>query len=498
MDFASALDMESRKTFTENGATAYNTSGDGLLDFFASAGSLRESDVMRKETLFEEAFKVDPLLATKALFYVRDIRGGLGERQTFRELIKYIADKHPEAIIPNIPLIGEYGRYDDLYALTGTSVESIMWDYIKNQLAEDEENMKQGKPVSLLAKWLKTADASSEMTRKMGIATALCLGMTVRDYKKKIKALRKYLDIVERKMSANEWNKIDYSTVPSKAMTNYRTAFYNHDSVGFDDYLNKVSKGEAKINSSTLFPYDILEKYDWFGPWGGHRTVREDSVLEAQWKALPDYVGEESNAIVIADTSGSMSGRPINSAVALAIYFAERNKGAYHNLWMSFSMDSKVQRLKGDTLAQKLMSIDTDLWDGNTNLERAFMNILDIAIENKVKPEEMVKSLIIISDMEIDYCVSVNWSFYDEMKARYEALGYEIPNIVFWNVNSRHDVFHADKDRRGVQLCSGQSASTFKTLMSSVGLTPTEMMMKVLNSERYEPIKILTRVQSIF
>ena len=498
MDFASALNMESRKTFTENGATAYNTSGDGLLDFFASAGSLRESDVMRKETLFEEAFKVDPLLATKALFYVRDIRGGLGERQTFRELIKYIADKHPEAIIPNIPLIGEYGRYDDLYALTGTSVESIMWDYIKNQLAEDEENMKQGKSVSLLAKWLKTADASSEMTRKMGIATALCLGMTVREYKKKIKALRKYLDIVERKMSANEWNKIDYSTVPSKAMTNYRTAFYNHDSVGFNDYLNKVSKGEAKINSSTLFPYDILEKYRWFGPWGGHRTIKEDSVLEAQWKALPDYVGEEANAMVIADTSGSMVGRPINSAVALAIYFAERNKGAFHNLWMSFSMDSRVQRLKGDTLAQKLVSIDTDYWGGNTNLEMALMHILNIAVENEVKPEEMVKSLIIISDMEIDCCTSANWSFYDEMKSRYESCGYEIPNIVFWNVNSRHDIFHADKDRKGVQLCSGQSASTFKTLMSSVGLTPTEMMMKVLNSERYEPIRILTKVQSIF
>lgn len=489
MDFASALNMESRKTFTENGATAYNSTGNGLLDFFASAGSLRESDVLRKERLFEEAFKEDALLATKALFYVRDIRGGLGERQTFRELIKYLADKHPEAIIPNIPLIGEYGRYDDLYALTGTSVESIMWDYIKNQLAEDEENMKQGKPVSLLAKWLKTADASSEMTRKMGIATALCLGMTVRDYKKKIKALRKYLDIVERKMSANEWNKIDYSSVPSKAMTNYRTAFFNHDLVGFNDYLNKVSKGEAKINSSTLFPYDILERYNWYG-WYKPNSIKEDPVLEAQWKALPDYVGEEANAMVIADTSGSMTGRPINSAVALAIYFAERNKGAYHNLWMSFSMDSRVQKLKGDTLAQKLSSIDTDHWAGNTNLELAFMNILNIAIENKVKPEEMVKSLIVVSDMEIDCCISSKWSFYDEMKARYESYGYEIPNIVFWNVNSRHDIFHADKDRKGVQLCSGQSASTFKTLMSSVGLTPTEMMMKVLNSERYADITI--------
>lgn len=488
MDFATALMNESRKTFTENGATAYNSTGDGLLDFFASAGSLREADTMRKERLFEEAFKVDPLLATKALFYVRDIRGGLGERQTFRELIKYLANKHPEAVIPNIHLIGEFGRYDDLYALTGTPVESVMWGYIENQLANDEAKMILGQPVSLLAKWLKTADASSEKTRQMGIATALCLGMTVREYKRKVKALRKYIDIVERKMSTNEWSEIDYSTVPSKAMTNYRTAFFNHDATGFNEYLAKVNKGEAKINSSTLFPYDILERYNWFG-WYGPNRVNEDSVLEAQWKALPDYVGTEANAMVIADTSGSMSGRPINSAVALAIYFAERNKGAFHNLWMSFSRDSKVQTLKGDTLAQKLSSIDTTHWDSNTNLERAFTNILEIAVDNQVKPEDMIKSLIIVSDMEIDYCTG-SWLFYDEMKKRFAQCGYEIPNIVFWNVNSRHDIFHADKNKKGVQLCSGQAASTFKTLMSSIGMTPTEMMMKVLNSERYAAVSI--------
>ena len=289
-------------------------------------------------------------------------------------------------------------------------------------------------------------------------------------------------------MSTNEWSEIDYSTVPSKAMTNYRTAFFNHDASGFNEYLAKVNKGEAKINSSTLFPYDILERYNWFG-WYGPNNIREDSVLEAQWKALPDYVGTEANAMVIADTSGSMSGRPINSAVALAIYFAERNKGAFHNLWMSFSKDSRVQTLKGDTLAQKLSSIDTTHWDGNTNLERAFTNILEIAVDNQVKPEDMIKSLIIVSDMEIDYCTG-SWSFYDEMKKRFAQRGYEIPNIVFWNVNSRHDIFHADKNKKGVQLCSGQAASTFKTLMSSIGMTPTEMMMKVLNSERYAAVSI--------
>ena len=156
---------------------------------------------------------------------------------------------------------------------------------------------------------------------------------------------------------------------------------------------------------------------------------------------------------------------------------------------MSFSHDSRVQRLKGETLAQKLASIDTDHWDSNTNLERAFMHILDIAIKNHVPADEMVKSIIVISDMEIDYCTG-SWSFYDEMRTRFMEHGYEIPNIVFWNVNSRHDVFHADKNRKGVQLCSGQSTATFKHLMNAIGMTPTEMMLQVLNSERYAPVTI--------
>ena len=492
MEFAQALNEEARKTYTENGATAYNSTGNGLLDFFGSAGSLREADETRKQRLFEEAFKEDKLLATKALFYVRDVRGGLGERQTFRELLRYLAFRHPEAVKPNIKLIGEYGRFDDLYSLVGTILENDVWDFFYNVFIEDEKLMKANKPVSLLAKWLKSADASSKATRELGILTAKGLNMTVYDYKRRVKALRKYIGIVESKMSSGEWSEIAYDEVPSRAMMNYRDAFTRHDPKGFASFLNAVNKGETKINASTLYPYDILEKYNWYSSygWGNRQVVKEDAALEAQWKALPDYVGTEANALVIADTSGSMSGRPMNSAVGLAIYFAERNKGAFHNLWMSFSEDSKVQKLKGETLAQKLSAIDTNHWDGNTNLERAFMNILKIAVDNKVSQEEMVKSLIVISDMEIDFCAGRSWSFYDEMAERYKEAGYEIPNVVFWNVNSRHDIFHADKNRKGVQLCSGQSASTFKTLMSSIGMTPTEMMVKVLNSERYTPITI--------
>ena len=492
MNFAEALGNDSRRTYTENGATAVNSTDSGLLDFFGSAGSLREADEARMERLFAEAIKEDELLAAKSLFYIRDIREGLGERRTFRVLLRYAANRHPEMVKDNIALIGEYGRFDDLYELIDTPLEGDMWAFFKTQLDADTRAMKAGEPCSLLAKWLKTADASSVRTRKMGILTAQNLGMSVYDYKRRVRALRKYIDVTEVKMSAREWESINYSAVPSRAMMNYRGAFMKHDEKRYKEFVSKAVAGEEKINASTLFPYDIIERYLKKRTWDGREFSFEyDETLEAQWNALPDYVGTEASAIVIADTSGSMTGRPMNSAIGLAIYFAQRNKGAFHNLWMSFSNDSTVHRLTGETLAQQISSIDTGGWGMNTNLERAFDHVLEIATQNSVPENEMIKSIIVISDMEIDSgTYGSSWLFYDAMRERYREAGYEIPNIVFWNVDSRHDIFHADKNRKGVQLCSGQSTATFRQLMKSVGMTPIEMMMAVLNSERYAPIQL--------
>jgi len=498
--FANALNSESNKTFTENGATALNTTGHKLLDLFSTIGSLRERNDMEVERLFADAYNEDPLRTTKCLFYARDIRGGLGERKTFRTLLRYAATHHPEAVTANLHLIGEFGRFDDLYCLMGTPLEKAMFTFVRAQLAMDERAMAAHKPCSLLAKWLKTPDASSKETRRLGIHTATSLGMSVYVFKRKLRALRKYIDIVERKMSLNEWDEIKYQAVPSRAMTLYRGAFGRHDEARFQAYLTAVTKGEAKINASTLYPYDLIKKYlgdgyDYLSGRGKER-MKEDATVEAQWRALPNYLSEPANALVIADVSGSMTSddaRPLCSSLGLAIYFAERNTGAFHNLWMAFSRDSKVHKLRGETLAQKLASIDTQHWAMDTNLEAAFMNILNIARENRIPADQMVKSLIVISDMEINSCCSSHWSFYDEMEARYRRAGYTIPNVVFWNVNSRHDVFHADATRRGVQLCSGQSAATFKVLMASIGMTPVEMMCSVLDSERYQRVTISER-----
>lgn len=494
--FSNALRETATRTYTENGAKARNTSSNALVDLFASIGSLRHRDENEVLRLFADAYQEDKLIATKILFYARDIRGGLGERKVFRDILVYLAETHPEAILPNMDLIGVYGRYDDMYALVGTPVEDAMWKAMKTQWNEDVKNMENGKVVSLLAKWIKTPDATSKNTRELGIKTALAIGPSVYKFKRTLRALRKYLGVIESKMSAGKWDEIKYSAVPSRAMLIYKNAFMRHDESRYSEFINKAARGEEKINASTLYPYDLIEKYlDTISGRSYYsfpfKRLKYDASIEAQWKALPDFVGTEANAMVIADVSGSMAGRPICSAVGLAVYFAQRNKGAYHNMWMSFSEDSAIQILKGDTLAQNLASMDTNHWDNNTNLELAFRTILDIALEHNVSNDEMVKSLIVISDMEIDGATySFGWSFYDDMAKEYAKAGYEIPNVVFWNVNSRHDIFHADANRKGVQLCSGQAASTFKTLMGSVGMTPTEMMLKTINDERYSAITV--------
>ncbi len=488
MNFAEAATEKAKFTRTENGAVAINTTGSELLDLFGTIGALREAEDERVTRLFGEAYKTDPLKATKIAFYARDIRGGLGERKTFRTILKYLAEYHKEALLPNLDLIGVYGRYDDLYELIGTPVEDEMWIAMKKQFEEDVTNLKEDKAVSLLAKWIKTADASSEKTRKLGILTAKKLGYEVYEFKRIVRSLRKKIGVVEALMSQGKWDEIEFSAVPSRAMMIYRDAFKRHDAERYNDFIDRAVNGEAKINASDLYPYDLVEKIMDFDYRG--LKAKEDKAIEAQWRQLPDYVGEGMNALVIVDTSGSMMGRPMNTAVGLAVYFAERNKGAYHNMWMSFSHNPHIHMLKGETLAQKLSSIDTEDWSSNTDLKAAFELVLDIAEKNNVPKDEMPKSIIVISDMEIDYCGNREWTFYEKMVKKFRKAGYEIPNIIFWNVNSRHDVFHADHKRRGVQLCSGQSVTVFKQVMECVGLTPVEAMEKVINSERYELITV--------
>ena len=417
MSFADAIREEGRFTRTENGALALNSTGDARLDLFGTIGSLREADKNRIETLFSEAYTQDPLFATKIAFYARDVRGGLGERKTFRTIIRYMAESYPEALRPNLDLVGVFGRYDDLYALVGTPMEDEMWAAMKKQFEEDLKNLNDGKAISLLAKWIKTADASSKETRRLGVMTAQKLGYPVYNFKRIVRSMRIQIGVVESLMSAGKWDEIKYPEVPSRAMMIYRKAFMKHDEARFNEFIGKVEKGDAKINASTLFPYDIVEKF-LYG--------RENSkVLEAQWKALPDYVEEGSNVLVMADVSGSMCGRPLATSIGLAIYFAERNVGAYHNLFMTFSGIPETVILRGETLEQKICNVNSANWGNNTDLEIAFERVLEIAEKHKISQEEMPKAIVVISDMEIDFCTEdYSWTFYDNMARAFREKGY--------------------------------------------------------------------------
>lgn len=485
MNFAENLRNAASFTRTKNGAVALNTTGSACLDLFGTVGALRDADENRIHALFAEAYKEDPLMATKIGFYARDVRGGLGERKIFRTFLQYMAKKHPESLEQNLDLVGVFGRYDDLYCLIGTPLEEEMWLAMRRQFQEDLENLEKGCAISLLAKWIKTADASSRRTRRLGILTAQKLGYSVYDFKRIVRRMRKHLNVVECLMSANRWDEIKYPEVPSRAMMIYRNAFANHDEERFHAFIDRAVNGEEKIHSAALYPYDIVHKILY---------RREDSdVLEAQWRQLPNYVEEGTNAIVMADVSGSMTcegGRPLATSIGLAIYFAERNTGDYHNLFMTFSAVPQVVELKGETLAQKIANVSKAHWEMNTDLQAAFWKILDIALENHTPNDEMPQAIIVISDMEIDHCGNRQWTFYDKMAHKYANHGYKIPNVIFWNVNSRHNVFHADKKRKGVQLCSGQSVTVFRQLLNCIGGTPEELMNNVINSERYDCIKV--------
>ena len=490
MDFASAMNRETTKKLTENGATAFSSTGvSDLLDLYATVGGMRarQNDVANK---FNACYNEDPLLATRLMFYTRDVRGGLGERDSFRSMLKQLSMHHAEVVVNNIDKIPFYGRWDDLFTLMGTPAEGAMWMLIRDQINSDIENANQGKPISLLAKWMPSINASSKEKIRLANTIAKAFGLAPAQYRKIMSALRDYLNVLETRMSKQEWDKITYNQVPSLAMTKYRKSFYRHDEDRFTQYISDVKQGTETIKAGTLYPYDIVEKYMEKSYYSYRRGISIDDVLEAQWKALPNYIEGEENVIVMADVSGSMCGRPMASSVGLAIYFAERNSGPYKDIFMTFSSNPQFVKLKGACLAKKVANAQTAEWGMSTNLEAAFMKVLKVAIENHVPATEMPKAIVVISDMEINYCTSNNWSFYDEMALRFEAQGYTIPNIVFWNVNARHDTFLVDGNRKGVQLVSGQSASTFKNVIASIGMTPYDAMISVLNGERYSSITL--------
>ena len=489
LNFLDALKNESNLTTTENGGTAYRSSESFCLDMFFKAGAMRNSDAKAIADTVTKAYAEDPDKTMKIVFFARDARGGLGERRFFRCAVSTLVDIAPESVRKNMPLFAEYGRYDDLCVLLGTPLEKDAAAIIKARLDEDKKSMAEGGKVSLLAKWMPSVNASSRATRNMGRHLAALIGMSEPEYRRNLSALRKYTDIIENRLRERDYT-FNYEIQPSCAMFKYRKAFIRNDGERYSEFLNKVTTGEAKINTGRLYPYDIvraaLDKVN----------DNERKSLDVSWNNLPDLTSSKNeNAIAVIDGSASMtwspsnSIRPIDAALSLGIYFAEHSKGAFANHFITFSMKPQLVEIKGDDIVEKVRYCNTFNECANTNLEAVFLLILNTTMANNAKQSEMPSKLYIISDMQFDLCIvgGNDAPMFRKMSQLYRENGFRLPEIVFWNVASRSDVIPVTKSANGAALVSGYTPAIFDMVMSGEA-TPEAIMDKILSSERYEPI----------
>ena len=489
------LKQEANYTQTENGALTLGTTGSDCLDLFAAIGALRrESDediVMR----FIPAYVEDPDTAMKLLFFARDIRGGLGERHVFRVIFNWLANNAPGSVRRNLQYVAEYGRYDDLLSLMGTPVEKEMLDIVREQMDADRKALAEDRPVSLLAKWLPSVNASSAETVKAGKKIAKALGMSEAEYRKDLTALRAKIRIIENDLREKDYS-FDYTKQPSRAMFKYRKAFLRNDGDRYQAFIRSVTEGKAALNADNVSPYELVEpllQYGWnrSDSFMKNLTPEEKDALNATWTSMPDFGGEE-DALAVIDTSGSMywTGRPLPASVALSLglYFAERNKGAFRNHFIEFSARPQLIEIKGETFADRLRYVASFSEVANTNLEAVFDLILRTAVKNRVPQEQLPAKLIIISDMEFDMCVdNASLTNFENAKKNYEHFGYRLPQIVFWNVASRNRQQPVSMNEQGVALVSGVTPRLF-SMVAKGDLSTYKLMMDVIGSERYAKI----------
>ncbi len=498
------LNEEFNESITENGAVGYKTTGKEMVDFNYKISSYRNKT---EREIIDDWDKVwlddsNKILAMKFLFFIRDREEGLGERRLFRIIIKHLANTEPTLVQKVAPIIAEYGRWDDLFELFDTELEDYVIDQIiGKQLLEDTDNYLKKKPISLLAKWMPSINASSVKTREKAkkiIRTMTNFPENQRQkmYRQALSKLRQYIDVTERKMCANEWDKIKYENVPSRANLNYNDAFLRHDEERRREFLEKVEKGEKKINAGKLFPHDIVHKYMSTNKWGySHEVKNIDATLEELWKALPQK--EIENTLVVADGSGSMTctiGKTNVSALdvanALAIYFAEHNKGEFKDKYITFSSRPQYVDFKGCTsLRDKIKEALLHDECSNTDIRKVFDLILDTGVSNKLAQDEMPANILIISDMEFDGCVIGGKSkvLFKQIEEEYKQAGYKLPKLIFWNVNSRTCTIPIKENDRGVILVSGYTPIIADMIMSTE-VDPYGVLLKKINTPRYDKI----------
>jgi hypothetical protein len=508
-----ALKNATNFTYTENGAIAHKTTKSSIVDFFATAGAMRTRNERDIITMFNKAFSEDALIAMKMLYYFRDISKGQGERRLFKVIIKYLAETQTETMKKNIKHIASFGRFDDLFSMLGTPCEKCVLELIKEQFYSD---LKSDTP-SLLGKWLKSENASSKETKRIAKKVMSYLGISPKEYRKSLTFLRKKINIIETKLSEKKYEEINYLHVPSCANKKYHKAFWRNDEERYREFIEAAIKGkdkngkEVKINTKALYPYeiirDILKNHnDSYLRYNKFRTktnldinsIQKSISMDALWKNLPDYVnGSMQNALAIIDTSGSMTCNdylPMSVALSLGIYFGERNQGRFANHFITFSERPKLVEIKGTDIATKVHDIMRYEEVSNTNIKAVFDLLLNTAIKENLPQEELPEKLFIISDMQHDSATSgINRDtkrLMDYVKESWDKAGYKFPKLVYWNVDAKKDSYPMTIDDSGVQFVSGCSPVIFTNLLKDKFMSPLELVLDVVDTERYGVITV--------
>ncbi len=479
------LKNEANLTTTENGAITHITTESDCLDLFATIGALRRESDAEIEARFIRAFTENRDIAMKLLFFARDIRGGLGERRVFRVILNWLAKNEPKTVRKNLEYIAEYGRFDDLLTLMGTPCEDAMIEVIKAQLEADIRAYELCGEVSLLAKWLPSVNTSNKEAVHKAKKIARKLGMTDKEYRKTLVTLRSYIRIIENNLREKDYT-FDYSKQPSKAMFKYRKAFIRNDGERYSEFMNKVSTGEAKLNAKTLMPYEIITPF-----FRKEVSDEERKAINATWVSQPDF-GNDENTLVVIDGSGSMYGwgepMPATVALSLGIYFAERNTGAFANHFVTFSKNPQLVEIKGEDILDKVRYCHEYNEVANTNIEAVFDLILNTAVKSNVPQSELPSKIVIISDMEFDYCAeNASLTNFENAKRKYRRYSYDLPEVVFWNVASRNRQQPVKMNEQGAKLVSGCTPRLFSMIAGGT-LDPYAFMLEVVESERYAKI----------
>jgi hypothetical protein len=451
------------ETRTDNGMKTYESSKNNLVDLFFRIGSSRGKDLSAD---FHRALAEDSVLALRLLMWARDVRGGAGEREVVRTILTDLERKNPSALDQVLNFIPEYGRWDDLLIFETQEFKTKSYELIAAALKEGN---------GLCAKW---------MPRKGTIAVELreFLKLSPKSYRTLLVSLTK---VVEQKMCAKEWSTINYNHVPSLASARYQKAFARNDPVGYTKYKDSLVKGEAKVNASAVYPYDVIKSF---------KAGGDPTVVEAQWNSLPNYIGDQL-ILPMVDVSGSMetaiNGNPnltaMDVSVSLGLYLADKNSGPFKDMFLTFSMDTKIEVLKGNII-KKLAQLKRAEWGMNTDLHRAFHRVLDYAKKGKVSAKDMPKYILILSDMEFDHCTKYDDSAIEMIERKYSEAGYELPKIVFWNINARSGNVPVKHNKNGVALISGFSPSIMTSVLKAESFTPYDVMVQTLNSDRYTAI----------